>query len=74
LLAARQFAGIPLQFAPTTQSGGSGGAQSLPGLAAAFRFDTDGTARELAVDQPIEPGAGWLWLHFNLATYAPAIC
>jgi zinc transporter len=56
-----------LQFAPTTQSGGSGGAQSLPGLAAAFRFDTDGTARELAVDQPIEPGAGWLWLHFNLA-------
>jgi zinc transporter len=67
LLAARLFAGIRLQFAPTTQSGGFADASGLPGLVAAFRFDSDGTARELAVDQAIEAGEGWLWLHFNLA-------
>jgi zinc transporter len=39
----------------------------LPGLVRAFRFGADGSAEELAVDQPIAEGEGWLWLHFNLA-------
>jgi zinc transporter len=42
----------------------------LPGLVWAFRFGADGTAKEIAVDQPLEgdgDGDGWLWLHFNLA-------
>jgi zinc transporter len=59
-----------LQFATTMQPipAGLAQAQALPGLISAFRFDADGTARELAVDQPIPAAAeGWLWLHFNLA-------
>jgi zinc transporter len=39
----------------------------LPGLVRAFRFGADGSAEELAVDQPIAEDEGWLWLHFNLA-------
>jgi zinc transporter len=42
-------------------------AQALPGLISAFRFDADGSAHELPVDQPIPAVQGWIWLHFNLA-------
>jgi len=41
----------------------------LPGLAWAFHFGGDGSARMLPVDHAIDPdaiGDGWLWLHFNL--------
>ncbi len=58
-----------MQFAPSTQSSEATepAAKPLPGLISAFRFDADGSAQELAVDQPIDAGQGWLWLHFNLA-------
>jgi zinc transporter len=56
-----------LQFAPSTAETTDLQAQALPGLVSAFRFHPDGTAEELAVDQPIADAPGWLWLHFNLA-------
>jgi zinc transporter len=43
------------------------GAQALPGLVWAFRFEEDGTAEELTAGEPIEEDRGWLWLHCNLA-------
>jgi zinc transporter len=57
-----------LRAAPTAASTAGLHLQPLPGLVWAFRLDADGTAKELAVDQPMaEHHAGWLWLHFNLA-------
>jgi zinc transporter len=39
----------------------------VPGLVWAFRFNDDGTAVALDIDQPIEKSrSGWLWLHINL--------
>jgi zinc transporter len=45
------------------------GPRPLPGLAWAFRFGPDGSAKALPIDHAIDPTgteAGWLWLHFNL--------
>jgi zinc transporter len=57
-----------LQLAPTTRPDATDlQPKVLPGLVSAFRFDADGSAHELPVDQPIPDGPGWLWLHFNLA-------
>lgn len=51
---------------------GMRGADLLPGLVLAFRFDPDGNAREVRMTEVpasrslAEPGV-WHWLHFNLA-------
>lgn len=40
----------------------------VPGLLWAFVVRADGSARPLALDEPIEgPADGWVWLHINLA-------
>lgn len=48
------------------------GAEPLPGLVFAFRFDGDGSAREVRLGEfPVSPShaeaGAWHWLHFNLA-------
>jgi len=43
-------------------------ASAVPGLICAYQFGTDGAARPLPVDGPIDgSGEGWLWLHFSFA-------
>lgn len=58
-----------MQLAANTRSIGAmdSEAKALPGLISAFRFDSDGSAEELPLEQPIPGAQGWLWLHFNLA-------
>jgi len=58
-----------MRVVATTSLGNLGEALTKPlaGLVCAFRFHADGLPEELNVDQPIEEGEGWLWLHFNLA-------
>jgi len=58
-----------VQLAANTRSIGAmdSEAKALPGLISAFRFDPDGSAEELPLEQPIPGAQGWLWLHFNLA-------